>query len=163
MICLLPRFMPMKHLPVAGVDLERAVLGKDVGQTISFDVERDETPIPLSLMLDVAPRNALVSESNRYWKSLGMKLVPVTPEKLHRMGSPYNGGLQVSAIRPEGPAARQGIRSGDVLVGMHKWETLSLDNINYVLGQPEIKRSGRVKFYVVRSGETLFGHLPMLR
>ena len=49
----------------------------------------------------------------------------------------HRGGLTVSAVRPDSPAARQGIRCGDVLVGMHKWETTKMDHVSYVLGRPE--------------------------
>ena len=45
--------------------------------------------------------------------------------------------LSVAAVRPDSPAAKQGIRRGDVLVGMHIWETMTLENVDYVLNRPD--------------------------
>ena len=45
--------------------------------------------------------------------------------------SAYRGGLAIVAVRADGPAARQGIRQGDILVGMHKWETISPENVTW--------------------------------
>jgi serine protease Do len=142
------------------LDMERALLDADVGDTVSVEIERDRRPMTLKLVMAAAPGPAV---SDRYWTTLGVRFAPVTSGQLVRMGARYNGGLRVTDVRRDSPAARQGIRKGDVLVGMHKWETISLDNVNYVLSRPDLRRLGKVKFYVVRSGETLYGHLPLLR
>jgi serine protease Do len=142
------------------LDLERALIGADVGDAVSVTLQRDQQPVKLTLVMAAAPRPTV---SDRYWSTLGVKFASVSSVQLVRMGARYNGGLRVTDVRRDSPAARQGIRKGDVLVGMHKWETISLDNINYVLSRPDLQRSGRVKFYVVRGGETLYGHLPLLR
>ena len=66
-------------------------------------------------------------------------------------------------VRPDGPAAKQGIRRGDVLVGMHIWETITLDNVNYMLDRPDFATLEPVKFYILRGTETLYGHLTVAR
>ncbi len=76
--------------------------------------------------------------------------------------APKQGSIGVVEVRSDSPAAEQGIHTGDVLVGMHKWETLSLDNVQYILSRPDLQRTGKVKFYVVRGTETLYGHLPIM-
>jgi serine protease Do len=116
----------------------------------------------LELVLASAPAQDSGS-TDRYWRVLGLRMEPVGDEELRRLGAPYNGGLRVVQLRGDGPAAQQGIRKGDVLVGMHRWETVSLENVNYILNRPDLQRSGRVKFYVVRGAETLYGHLPLYR
>ena len=65
------------------------------------------------------------------------------------------------AVRPKSPASDQGIRYGDVLVGMHKWETISLENVAYILDSDEFRQSQPVKFYILRGNETLYGHLQV--
>ena len=65
------------------------------------------------------------------------------------------------AVRGDGPAAQQGIRYGDILVGMHKWETVSLDNIAYILDSDEFRRTQPIKFYILRDDETLYGHMTV--
>ena len=75
--------------------------------------------------------------------------------------SKYRGGLAVMAVRAGSPAESQGIRRGDVLVGMHVWETVSLDNVTYVLKQQRVTSKGPLKFYILRGNQTLYGHLQM--
>ena len=62
-------------------------------------------------------------------------------------------------VRADSPASKQGIRKGDVLVGMHVWETITLDNVDYVLSRDDIEEFAPIKFLLLRNGETLFGHL----
>jgi serine protease Do len=69
------------------------------------------------------------------------------------------GGLAVMAVRAESPAAKQGIRRGDVLVGMHVWETIKLDDVSYVLNRADFAKFDPLKFYILRGKETLYGHL----
>jgi serine protease Do len=99
--------------------------------------------------------------SNEPWEALGMDLMPVPPEKLRGVNKQYRGGLRVARVRSDGPAANQGIQSGDILVGMHKWETVSLENLDYILSQSEVQSGEPVKFYIVRGTSTLFGHIPV--
>ncbi len=79
-------------------------------------------------------------------------------EKFHTR---YRGGLLVVNVRQNSPAADQGIRAGDVLVGMHVWETVSLDNVSYILRRPDFNSINPVKFFILRGNETLFGFMPI--
>ena len=45
------------------------------------------------------------------------------------------------------------------MVGMHKWETVSSDNVAYILDSDELRRGQSVKFYILRGQETLYGQL----
>jgi len=101
------------------------------------------------------------SPLDRGWDVLGMRLEPLPAENVQRLNSRYNGGLRVTDVRENGPAAQQGIRRGDILVGMHKWETVSLDNVQFILGSAEFTRVQPVKFYLLRGSETLYGHLRL--
>ncbi len=144
------------------LDVERALLSARHGDEVSLSVQRGQLSLTIRLVVETAPRDPVASTlSDRYWRTLGVKLMPVATSQLRELGASYNGGLQVTALRPDGPAARQGMRKGDVLVGMHKWETVSLDNVNYILNRPDLHKSGRVKFFVLRGSETLYGHLPL--
>jgi serine protease Do len=78
-----------------------------------------------------------------------------------RLGTRYRGGLTVLDVRAGSPAAQQGIRRGDVLVGMHVWETVSLENIAYILDREDLSKLDSVVFYIVRGSDTLFGHLRL--
>ena len=67
-------------------------------------------------------------------------------------GTIYEGGLRVTTIRPGSPAALGGMQNGDVLVGLHRWATMSEDNIIYIIDQSEVKDAANaVTFYVLRN------------
>ena len=63
---------------------------------------------------------------------------------------------------PSSPAAKQGIVIGDILVGMHIWETATLDNVSYILKRPDFAALNPVKFFILRGNETLYGYLPVV-
>ncbi len=148
---------------VFGVDIERALLGHTSGDKIDVQIERDAENRRLNMVL---ARNARLSRSVKKnatdaWGLLGMDLLPVSADRFQEPNAQYRGGLRVARIRANGPAEQQGIQPGDILVGMHKWETVSLDNLDYILSQQEVKDGEPVKFYIVRGENTLYGHLPV--
>ena len=69
--------------------------------------------------------------------------------------------MTITEVRPDSSAARQHLRSGDVLVGMHIWETVSIENVNYILTRPDLSEIDPVKFYIVRGKDTFFGHFDV--
>lgn len=142
------------------LDLERALLGRKAGEEVPVVVERDGKRVELSLVLAAKGRGILGPEEH-VWDTLGMRLAAISSQEIREQLSKYRGGLKVVAIKPDGPARKQGIRQGDILVGMHVWETISLDNVEYILNRPELNEIVPVKFYIVRNGETLIGRLPI--
>jgi serine protease Do len=142
------------------LDFERAMLDRRPGDELALRVRRDGVTKDLRLVLG-KPRGHESTASDRTWSLLGLRLAPISERSFHRLNVPYRGGLRVLAVRPGSPASLQGIRNGDVLVGMHKWETISLENVAYVLQSGEFERSQPVKFYIVRGSETLFGHIQV--
>ncbi|MBI2823665.1 MAG: trypsin-like peptidase domain-containing protein [Planctomycetia bacterium] len=149
--------------PVARpLDFERALLERKVGEEVQLSVQRDDKPLTLNLVLGSAPERQKPADTA--WDLVGLKLEPMPEREFNALGTRFHGGLAVTAVRPDSPAARQGIHRGDVLVGMHVWETVSLDNVGYVLSRPDFyQKLNPVKFYVVRGGETLHGHLLVAR
>ena len=94
--------------------------------------------------------------SNRAWNELGIRVSPVSFRNLPGKNK-YTGGLKVLQIRNSGPASQQGIRAGDVLLAIHKWETLSLDNLEYILNSEVVASRRPVTFYIYRDTEFFFG------
>ena len=140
------------------LDVERALLGRKPGETVPVSLNRggEETKIQLPL---AAARQQNLSNDDRCWNELGLRVEPVAAAKVQRLQSRYRGGLVVTGVRGGGPAQEQGIREGDILVGLHVWETISPDNVIYVLDKSREDNLGQLKFYVLRGRETLFGHL----
>lgn len=140
------------------LDFERVLVDRKVGDAIEVKVQRGQEEVTLHVTLAAAPKLPAKTES-KAWELLGLELEPVPARQFQRYRSRYRGGLNVLAVRPGSPAARQGIRRGDVLVGMHIWETVTLDNVAYILNRPDFTELEPVKFYILRGNETLFGHL----
>jgi serine protease Do len=142
------------------IDFERALLGRPAGQSVAVSVQRDGQAQTLELVLPSASPVADEFEQ-RAWRTLGVKLVPASKEDCQRSTSRYRGGMRVQAVRPDSPAGRQGIRGGDILVGMHVWETISKDNVQYVLNHADFEGFQPLKFFILRGDETLYGFMQV--
>ena len=142
------------------LDLERALLDRKPGEAVRLTVRRGDRLTPFRLVLAEAP-DAVRMANDPNWRALGMRLAPVSPEQFRRFRTRYRGGLRVTDVRPGGPAGLQGVRPGDVLLGMHIWETISLENIAYILGRPDFRRIDPMKFYILRGDQTLYGHMQV--
>jgi len=142
------------------LDFERILLGHKPGDEFPLAVRRDEQSIKISIVLAAQPQRA-APEADRAWDVLGLRLAPMATGQFKQYQSRYRGGLSITEVRPDSPAAKQGLHRGDVLVGMHIWETISLDNVNYILNRPDFGDLEPVKFYILRGSETLYGHFTV--
>jgi len=121
-------------------------------QTRPKVVERAATP-------DVQSSN----ESRATWEGLGLSLLPVAPDQFPAHGHRYRGGLVVTNVTADGPAAVAGIQKGDVLVGLHTYETAKTKDVDFALASAKQNALGALKFYILRGGETLYGHMNSLK
>jgi serine protease Do len=149
-----------KQPVVRQLDLERAVLGRTAGDEVELTVQREGEPITISLALAPAARSKS-SVADRAWDTVGLRLEPIAARQIRQTNSRYRGGLLVTSVRNDGPAAKAGIRRGDILVGMHEWETISLENISYILNRVNTAKLDSLKFFIVRDNETRVGYLPV--
>ncbi len=160
------------------LDFACAILEQKPGETIRLTVSRNERSANVKLTMGaVSKKNRVVSEytpeikgrpafnaqkltdEEIVWKHLGILTSSVAGSTMTISGNrKYNGGLLVQNVRANSPAARQGIQNGDILLGIQRWETLSVENVIFVLEQPEIQRAEQVKFLLVRNGKVMIGH-----
>lgn len=140
------------------LDIERAFLGRKAGETVAVTVTREGGEENLSLALAKA-RKQKASASERSWEQLGLRLASAVTSTVQQLQPRYRGGLLVQEVRFGSPASDKGIRPGDILVGLHIWETVKPDNVSYILDQIESDELETVKFYILRGRDTLFGHL----
>ena len=92
------------------------------------------------------------SLENRIWNSLGMRLKVLPQTEFQQISTKYRGGLEVLDVREDGPAERQGIVRGDVLCGLHKWATVSLEDIAFIIDSREFSQIDVMQFRVIRDG-----------
>ena len=167
---------------VDGADWERALLGRPVGDKIEITVRRSDKVEKATLILaaytggrsnlnlDTTPSRPVATTApstgadERFWQQLGVKMSTLPESQKNLVGPKYRGGMRVMDVRDGGPSASNGIQKGDILVGLDKWETMSPDNIGWILQQPNTQnQDGQVslKFFVIRGTETRYGFLPV--
>ena len=68
----------------------------------------------------------------------------------------------VLEVRADGAAGKAGIQRGDILVGLHQWEMLTLENVIFVLTHPDLASFNPLRFYIIRSGQVHRGWLQQV-
>ena len=144
------------------LDFELALLDRRAGEELAVNTSRNSGSQVVSMLLDNAPAdNGSRDIANQTWRVAGLRLLPLSNRQFKSTSGRYRGGLQVTAVRPGSPAEREHIQPGDILVGMHVWETVTLENVGYVLRQKEVDGSRPVKCFILRDDRTHYAYLPI--
>jgi serine protease Do len=149
------------------LELERALLDHEAGDTIGVVVRRKGTEKNLELVLQSLqqqqqPVHASTVNADVIWRKLGLTLSTVSSEQVSRLNRQLHGGLVVIDVNPDSPAGKAGIQRGDVLVGLHQWETVSIDNVLFVLNHPDLASFSPIRFFILRNGQLNRGWLPQI-
>ena len=97
--------------------------------------------------------------SDMAWGSLGMKLIRADDSEMIDRHPTYKRGLRVVNVRPGSPADSEGILEGDILVAMAGYKTESLENLQWVLEQPDLEQQSSFMFYILREKEPFWGKM----
>ncbi|MFO0881675.1 MAG: trypsin-like peptidase domain-containing protein [Gemmataceae bacterium] len=166
--------MKVGDVPVHSIlDVERGLLEREAGARVDVVVRREGRDQTVGLTLENTPRSESVlpgtltstgdAAVQQVWRQMGFRLYTLqNPAELTRLFPQLHGGLQIGEVRPDGPAARAGLKNGDILVGLHQWEMLTLDNVLFVLNNPEKASFNPVRFYILRAGQVHRGWLQMV-
>jgi len=134
------------------LDLERALLDHAAGDSVPLLIRRDGAEKRLDLVLQTVAQ-AAVPVADIAWRKLGMRVSPVNADLVSRNNQQLHGGVAVLDLDPQGPAAKAGIQRGDILVGLHQWETVNVDNVVFVLTHPDLASFNPLRFFIVRAGQ----------
>jgi len=143
--------------PIAhGLDWERALLDLPADDTLRLRFRRgnEEQTVQLALHRSSPDNHA----AELVWRVLGLRLSPVSAEQVRRVQASLRGGMMVVSVAPNSPAERAGIQPGDVLIGLHLWETLSYDNLAYVLRHPDRNSFLPLRYFIIRNGSVQRGY-----
>jgi serine protease Do len=147
------------------LDFTLALLSTRPGDSLDLRIVRDGNPMELAMTTTKAIQPASSDVSDVAWAVLGLRAKSVPDSTIRRlnarMRTSYQGGLYITAVRPGSPAEDQGIQSGDVLLGIHGWQTSNMTDLAGILDHPDMQNGPRAKFYIVRREQTLFGHLQL--
>lgn len=146
------------NFPVASsLDLERALLDRAPGDKLEVRLRRDGLEQKKEITLD--PGRPEPSLAELVWRRFGLKAQGVGADLVSKANSQLHGGMLILEVRPESIASRAGFQKGDILVGLHQWEMISLDNIAFVLNHPELPSFQPVRFFLIRAGTVQRGSL----
>jgi len=144
-------------IPISSrLDSELCLLGHDRGEEVEVQVQRDGETHRCRLQLKSTgspTEERLVREA---WDKLGIRLSSVPKSSLQLAGEKYSGGLKVLEVRPGSAASREKIIPGDIIVGIHNWQTPSIAALSWVLKSEEFAQTPAAKFYVVRNNQTFW-------
>jgi serine protease Do len=143
------------------LEFERALLERTTGEKIALVVNRDGSEKSLDLVLQATDR-APAQSPDLIWRKLGAKLSPAAADLVTRVNPALHGGMMVTDVSADGVASRAGFQRGDILIGLHQWETLTADNVNYVLMHPDLATFNPVRFFIIRNGQVRRGWLPQI-
>ncbi|HLJ94276.1 MAG TPA: PDZ domain-containing protein, partial [Gemmataceae bacterium] len=138
------------------LDLERALIDRAAGDKVPVLLNRKGTEERLELVLQSVEQPAPPA-GDLVWRKLGLRLSAVHAELVSRSNPQLHGGLAVMDLNPDGPAAKAGIQRGDILIGLHQWETVNLENIAFVLNHHDLPSFNPLRFFILRSGMVLHG------
>jgi serine protease Do len=141
-----------------GYDVQRGLLEHKPGELVPVVVRRQGQEKRVELAL-AGPDHGRPGPTDVVWTKLGMQLRPIDGETVSRVNHQLHGGLEVTAVDEDSLASKAGIRKGDILVGLHQWETLTVDNVAFVLSHPDLPTFNPLSFYIVRSGQVRRGFL----
>lgn len=132
-------------------DLERALLDKEPRQPVPVIMVRAGREQRMNLVVQPAPGASREVSEGVYKKlgarfseaPLGLDVSTVSPQ--------LRGGITVIEVARKGAASRAGLLPGDILVGLQSWETLSIDNVAYVLSRSS--SATPLRFFAIRAGQ----------
>ncbi len=113
-----------------GLDYHIAFIGRRADDMVRLDLERAGEPVEATLIIEARPApdgGALA------WRRLGLDLRPLPEDVAQELRLPGGAGLLVVGVDPDGPAARRGIRTRDIVIGVGRYATHSLDELGLIL------------------------------
>jgi serine protease Do len=143
------------------LDFQRAMLDRGAGEAVELSVRRGEESVRVTLTTG-KPQARPETVHGPVWDTLGLELKPISSEDFQQQyRTQYRGGLTITGVRPQSPAAEQGLHRGDVLVGLHVWETVAMEHVNYVLDRPDFTSFNPLRFIILRGKDSFYGYLPV--
>ncbi|MEM7457693.1 MAG: trypsin-like peptidase domain-containing protein [Planctomycetota bacterium] len=141
------------------LDLHRSLITAAPQQALRLTVQNDNGPQDVNVVLASSVSRPPQTTNESAWTAVGMRLAPVSADEMGDKHPNYQRGLRVLSVRPASPAESAGIAAGDILVAMHGWKTETMDNLAYILEQPDIKDQKEFMFFVLRDKKPFFGQM----
>ena len=117
--------------------------------------------IPINLVRELLPQLKEKGRVSRGW--LGLAIAPVMPDLARRLNRPTRDGAVVGEVAPGGPAARSGVRTGDVIVAFQGRALRRADELPRLTGKTPV--GSEITLTLLRGGQEMvvkvrLGELP---
>jgi serine protease Do len=131
-------------------DLSRTVASTPVGSTVSIKVFRNGKILSLQATIAEMEEPTEVAKAPGR-KSLGITVQNITPEIARSLGLEPGSGVVITGAEPGSPAAKAGIRSGDVIQEINREPIKDADEFNRAI---ESAKDQENILFLIRRGES---------
>jgi len=140
-------------VPTCGAyEYDLTILKKSVGDTVTFTVKRNGTEQDFSLTLVAAPKP---SGAVLALEHFGLEVRNLGRKDIEALEVRLEGGVFVSGVKANSPAAAKRLRPGDVIVYVGRYSVPNVQHLGTILER--VKKGDRVLFWVIR-GEYRVGN-----
>jgi serine protease Do len=135
------------------IDIERGLLERAGGNKVPLKIRRGRELMTVDLLTETADVRSSAHQHDVVLRRMGMKLLPVGKTATAAIDTQLRGGMIVTDVVFGSAASKAGLVKGDILIGLHLWEALTLDNVSFVLNHKDLATFSPVKTYYVRDAK----------
>jgi serine protease Do len=139
--------------------LQREVAQGSVNTPVKVTVLREKQPMTLTIVLGEQPTEAAVPPSEgpgpaETAERFGFTVQDLTPELREQLKVPTGTGVVVSGVDDDGPAAKAGLRAGDVIAEVNRERVRTAADFARLLAQ--MRKGSNLLLLVQRDGNSRF-------
>jgi serine protease Do len=144
--------------------LQREVAQSTVGSQVQVKVLRGKNPLMLTIVLGEQPADLTAATepappSSKAADRFGLAVQDLTPDLRDQLGLKEGEGIVVSGVEEAGPAARAGIRSGEVIVEANREPVRTVRDFARILTR--LRPGENLLLLVRRDGSSRFAVLSL--
>lgn len=147
------------------LDFNLAMIEMQAGEEVRLQIEREDETLQLAMTLEGPAGVSGDDTQSLAWAAIGVKIQPISKAAMQRINTrtrkTYRGGLLVTDVRKGSPADTQGLRVGDVLIGLHGWSTASPSELQGILLKVAQQDPVQGQFLIVRSDQAMYGYMKL--
>jgi serine protease Do len=97
----------------------------------------------------------------RVYQELGIRLEVANRSRIQSVDPTYQGGMLVTAVRPDSPAHKAPIQRGDILVGLLGWQTTNWNDLSFIMNSEEMSSQENPEFRIIRGSKLYWSNLEL--
>ena len=135
------------------IDFERGLLDRPAKVRLKLKRGGETLDVEVALGTAIVTERAAATPADAIWTRTGLKLQPVGANYVTQVDRALRGGLWISEVGIGTLASKVGLQRGDIVLGFHQWEALSLENVVFVLNHKDLATFNPLKIFYVRDGK----------